>query len=119
MPRRCSPHRSRWNTYAVEDKRRLIHEHAATVFEDYCRGLYPDTARYREGDLELDTVRADRRHAFGHDVNTRVEPDESATHREPTQSEASLALGPSLSISPREIRWKWHKCTDGFCEVGA
>lgn len=54
-----SPHRSRWNTYSIEEKRRLIHEHASTVFEDYCRGLHPDSARYWEGDLEFDLVRAD------------------------------------------------------------
>jgi hypothetical protein len=61
-----SPHRSRWNTYAIEEKRRLIHEHASTVFEDYCRGLYPDTARYWEGDLEFDMVRADPRPSEAH-----------------------------------------------------
>lgn len=54
-----SPHRSRWNTYSIEEKRRLIHEHASTVFEDYCRGLHPDSARYWEGDLEFDLVRSD------------------------------------------------------------
>ncbi len=54
-----SPHRSRWHTYSAEQKRRLLHEHASTVFEDYCRGLFPDAARYWEGDLEFDLVRRD------------------------------------------------------------
>lgn len=56
-----SPHRSRWRSYSVEEKRRLLHEHASTVFEDYCRGLFPDAARYWEGDLEFDLVRNDPR----------------------------------------------------------
>jgi uncharacterized protein len=54
-----SPHRSRWHTYSAEEKQRLLHDHASTVFEDYCRGLYPDAARYWEGSLELDLVRGD------------------------------------------------------------
>jgi AAA+ ATPase superfamily predicted ATPase len=63
-----SPHRSRWNTYTSEEKRRLIHQHASTVFEDYCRGFYPDAARYWEGELELDMVRADPRPDERHHV---------------------------------------------------
>ncbi len=54
-----SPHRSRWRSYSAEEKRRLLHEHASTVFEDYCRDLFPDAARYWEGDLEFDLVRSD------------------------------------------------------------
>lgn len=54
-----SPHRSRWRTYSTEAKRHLLREHASTVFEDYCRGLFPDAARYWEGDLEFDLVRSD------------------------------------------------------------
>lgn len=56
-----SPHRSRWRTYSAEEKRRLLREHASTVFEDYCRGLFPDAARYWEGDMEFDLVRSDPR----------------------------------------------------------
>lgn len=56
-----SPHRSRWRTYSAEQKQRLLHEHASTVFEDYCRGLFPDAARYWEGDLEIDLVRSNPR----------------------------------------------------------
>lgn len=56
-----SPHRSRWRSYSAEEKRRLLHEHASTVFEDYCRGLFPDAARYWEGDLGFDLVRNDPR----------------------------------------------------------
>ena len=36
-----SPHQSLWRTYPVEKKNLLIHGHAASVFEDWCRGLYP------------------------------------------------------------------------------
>jgi AAA+ ATPase superfamily predicted ATPase len=40
-------------------KRRLIHGHAATVFEDFCRARYPGAGRYWEGNLELDLVSPD------------------------------------------------------------
>lgn len=54
-----SPHRSLWRTYTTEQKRRLIHEHAATVFEDFCRGKYPGAGRYWENNIELDLVAPD------------------------------------------------------------
>ena len=63
-----SPHRSRWRTYSTEEKRRLLREHASTVFEDYCRGLFPDAARYWEGDLEFDLVRSDPHNHTEHGV---------------------------------------------------
>ncbi len=63
-----SPHRSRWNTYETDAKRKLIHEHASTVFEDYCRGLYSDAARYWEADLKFDLVRANPRAEEGHSI---------------------------------------------------
>lgn len=54
-----SPHQSRWRTYASATKSALVHEHAATVFEDFCRELYPGAQRFWEGDLELDLVAPD------------------------------------------------------------
>lgn len=51
-----SPHRSLWRTYPVEKKRLLIHAHAASVFEDWCRSRYPGAARYWEKNLEIDLV---------------------------------------------------------------
>jgi hypothetical protein len=54
-----SPHRSRWRTYAAGDKRKLLHEHAATVFEDFCRARFPGAQRYWESNLELDLVAPD------------------------------------------------------------
>jgi hypothetical protein len=54
-----SPHQSLWPTYAMEQKCKLIHDHAATVFEDFCRARYPGSARYWEGNLELDLVAPD------------------------------------------------------------
>jgi len=36
-----SPHRTRWHAYAKAEKEKLIHDHASTVFEDYCRAQYP------------------------------------------------------------------------------
>jgi hypothetical protein len=54
-----SPHQSRWRTYTATEKRKLIHDHAATVFEDVCRARFPDAQRYWEGNLELDLVAPD------------------------------------------------------------
>ncbi len=51
-----SPHRSLWRTYSVGKKRLLIHCHAASVFEDWCRSLYPGSGRYWEKSLEIDLV---------------------------------------------------------------
>ncbi len=54
-----SPHRSRWRTYAATEKRTLIHDHAATVFEDVCRARFPGAQRYWEANVELDLVAPD------------------------------------------------------------
>ena len=54
-----SPHRSRWHTYSAEQRSKLVHDHASTVFEDVCRARYPGSARYWEGDIELDIVAPD------------------------------------------------------------
>ncbi|MBI3057406.1 MAG: ATP-binding protein [Betaproteobacteria bacterium] len=54
-----SPHQSRWRTYAAMEKHKLIHDHAATVFEDVCRARFPGAQRYWESDIELDLVAPD------------------------------------------------------------
>jgi len=54
-----SPHRSLWGTYAAAKKRTLIHDHAATVFEDFCRARFPGAQPYWERDIELDLVAPD------------------------------------------------------------
>ena len=54
-----SPHQSRWRTYPAVEKRKLIHDHAATVFEDVCRARFPGAQRYWEGGVELDLVAPD------------------------------------------------------------
>jgi AAA+ ATPase superfamily predicted ATPase len=54
-----SPHQSRWRTYATTEKRKLIHDHAATVFEDVCRARFPGAQRYWESNIELDLVAPD------------------------------------------------------------
>lgn len=55
-----SPHRTRWHRYEAAEKARLFHEHAATVFEDFCRRRHPQAARYWEGSLEFDFVRQEK-----------------------------------------------------------
>jgi hypothetical protein len=54
-----SPHQTLWRTYATGQKRKLIHDHAATVFEDFCRTRFPGAQRYWERGLELDLVAPD------------------------------------------------------------
>ncbi len=54
-----SPHQSLWRTYTNEHKRKLIHDHAATVFEDFCRARFPGSQRYWEQNIELDLVASD------------------------------------------------------------
>jgi hypothetical protein len=54
-----SPHQTLWRTYAAEEKRKLIHDHAATVFEDFCRARFPGAQRYWERGVELDLVAPD------------------------------------------------------------
>ena len=56
-----SPHRSRWHDYSVQEKKKLLHDHASTVFEDFCRQQFIDASRYWEGNLEFDLVRSERR----------------------------------------------------------
>jgi AAA+ ATPase superfamily predicted ATPase len=55
-----SPHRSRWHQYSRQEKQKLLRDHTATVFEDYCRNQFPDAARYWEADLEFDLAREDQ-----------------------------------------------------------
>ncbi len=53
-----SPHRSRWNHYERDFKMKLIRDHASKVLEDEYRKLFPEGARYWEGDsMEFDCVR--------------------------------------------------------------
>ena len=54
-----SPQRTSWHRMGVEDKIKLLHDHAATVFEDYCRSRHPDAARYWEAGAEFDFIRKD------------------------------------------------------------
>ena len=52
-----SPHRTRWRSYSTGEKQKLLEDHASTVFEDQLRAHWPGSARYWEGDAELDLVR--------------------------------------------------------------
>ncbi|HSI85410.1 MAG: ATP-binding protein [Candidatus Methylacidiphilales bacterium] len=52
-----SPHRTRWTRYSEEEKRKLLRDHASTVFEEYCRKQHPDAARYWENNVEFDFLR--------------------------------------------------------------
>ncbi len=53
-----SPHRSRWHTYSDKQKQQIIHIHASAVLEDSYRNLFPDGARYWDGqEAEFDCIR--------------------------------------------------------------
>lgn len=52
-----SPQRTLWHRLPIEAKTKHLHDHAATVFEDYCRLRHPDAARYWEAGAEFDFLR--------------------------------------------------------------
>lgn len=54
-----SPHQSLWRTYSASERRKLIHDHAATVFEEHCRARFPGARRHWEAEVELDLVAPD------------------------------------------------------------
>ena len=91
-----SPHQSRWRTYAATEKRKLIHDHAATVFEDFCRARFPGGQRYWERSIELDLVAPDPNDAkrlFVAEVKWR-----------------SLSAGERKNTL-RQLESKWSHCT--------
>jgi hypothetical protein len=93
-----SPHQSRWRSYAATEKRKLIHDHAATVFEDVCRARFPDAQRYWEGNIELDLVAPDphnRRRLLVAEVKWR----------RLTAAERKIVLG--------KLEGKWSRCSLG------
>ncbi len=91
-----SPHQSLWRTYPRLQKKKLLHDHAASVFEDFCRARYPGARRFWEGDVELDLVAPD--------------PDDS---RRLVVAEIKFR---HLSVAARKnevrnLETKWAKCT--------
>jgi AAA+ ATPase superfamily predicted ATPase len=54
-----SPHRSLWPSYPSEKKQLLVHGHAASVFEDWCRRRHPGSSRYWDKTVEIDLVAPD------------------------------------------------------------
>lgn len=50
-----SPHQSRWMFYSKNEKEKLIHDHASSVFEDYVRTTLKGK-RYWDTTCELDSV---------------------------------------------------------------
>ncbi len=90
-----SPHRSLWRTYPPAKKKLLIHGHAASVFEDWCRGLYPAAGRYWEKNLEIDLVCPDPDAPDGLLVG-------EAKWKRLTQTEQVRVLG--------DLKEKWSRC---------
>ena len=94
--RTYSPHQTLWRTYATAQKRKLIHDHAATVFEDFCRARFPGSQRYWERDIELDLVApdpTDAKRLFVAEVKWR-----------------RLSAGERKNIL-RQLESKWSRCT--------
>lgn len=48
------PHRDRFEYYDLKVKMKLIHDHAAKVFENYVRTLYPGSTVYCDRNCEID-----------------------------------------------------------------
>jgi len=63
-----SPHRTRWHTYTRAEREKLVHDHASTVFEDFCRQRHPDASRYWEAHAEFDYVRSNNETAIVSEV---------------------------------------------------
>lgn len=67
-----SPQRSLWHRLAIEEKTKLLHDHAATVFEDYCRTRHPDASRYWEAGAEFDFLRQEGRQMIVSEVKFKA-----------------------------------------------
>ena len=94
-----SPHRTLWSTHTKGEKGKLIHDHAATVFEDYCRAHFPGSQRYWERNIELDLVApdpADRKRLLVAEVKWR-----------------RLSAAERKNVL-RQIEAKWSRCS--LCE---
>jgi uncharacterized protein len=91
-----SPHQSRWMNYTAEEKQKLIHDHASTVFEDACRSRFPGATRHWEKDIELDLVAPDPESPKGLLVAEIKWHKLSAVERRHVQS---------------QLESKWHRCS--------
>jgi AAA+ ATPase superfamily predicted ATPase len=91
-----SPHQSRWRTYTAAEKRKLVHDHAATVFEDVCRARFPGAQRYWESNLELDLVAPD--------------PDERRRLLVAEVKWRRLAVAERKNVL-RQLEGKWSRCS--------
>ena len=94
-----SPHRTRWQSYSLAEKKKLIHDHASTVFEDYCRERHPQAARYWEANVEFDFVRDERGRAVVSEVKFK-----RLSAAERRQLEHHLAAGWQRSGLSRRYR---------------
>lgn len=50
------PFRMRWVHLNPKEKGHLLDQHASRQWENFCRNLYPGSARYWEGSIEIDLV---------------------------------------------------------------
>jgi AAA+ ATPase superfamily predicted ATPase len=94
-----SPHRTRWAAYGREERQKLIHDHAATVFEDFCRAQHPEAARYWEANVEFDYVRDERGRAVVSEVKFK-----RLSARECRQLEQHVAASWQQSALSRRFR---------------
>lgn len=94
-----SPHRTRWQTYSRAEKEKLVHDHASTVFEDYCRSHHPSAMRYWEAGVEFDYVRENGKQAVVSEVKFK-----RLTAAERRQLDAHLATGWQRSALARRFQ---------------
>ena len=50
------PFRSRWENFDNDEKEKMINEYVSFQWEIFCRHRYPGSARYWEGNVEIDLV---------------------------------------------------------------
>ena len=99
-----SPHRTRWQTYNRAEREKLIHDHAATVFEDFCRQQHPDAARYWEASVEFDYVRDEQGSAVVSEVKFKKLT--AAEHRQLEHHLVNGWQGCALSRRFRAVRFE-------------
>lgn len=51
-----SPHRTTWRSLSKESKKKIIYDHASTVFEDFIRQQFDSSARFWNSQIEIDVL---------------------------------------------------------------
>jgi uncharacterized protein len=94
-----SLHQTRWQHYTVDEKKKLLRDHAASVFEDYCRSLYPGSSRAWEQSAEFDIVAPASAEGSGAELSKQVIVGEVKFNRLSAAERRSLQ---------EQLKQRWH-----------